>query len=95
VAERIPVPRLFSPSTTMWLSVAAATAGVVMVVAWAFLAQPVANRIAAVVVGALFVGFVVFLVTRRTWLDPDRGLLVREVGGPTRSSAGRPTGVPS
>lgn len=86
MAERIPVPRLLSRSATMWLSVAAAALGVPAVVVWAFLTQPVGNRVAAVVVGLLFLGFVVFLVTRRSWLDPDRGLLVREVGGVWRRS---------
>lgn len=70
----------------MWLAVAAAAVGVPAIVAWAFLTQPVGNQVAAVAVGVLFVGFVVFLVTRRTWLDPDQGLLVREVAGVWRRS---------
>lgn len=70
----------------MWLAVAAAAVGLPAIVAWAFLTQPADNRVAAVVVGALFAGFVVFLVTRRTWLDPDRGLLVHEVAGFWRRS---------
>jgi hypothetical protein len=65
----------------MWLAVAAAAVGVPAVVVWAFLTQPVGNRVAALAIAALFVGFAVFLVTRRTWLDPDRGLLVHEVAG--------------
>ena len=86
MAERIAVPRLLSRSATMWLSAAAAAVGVAAVVVWAFLTQPVGNRIAALVVGVLVVGFVIFLVTRRTWLDPDRGLLVREVARVWRRS---------
>jgi hypothetical protein len=86
VAERIPVPRLLSRAATMWLSVVVAAVGVPAIVVWAFLTQPVGNRVAAVVVGVIFVGFVVFLMTRRTWLDPDRGLLVREVAGVWRRS---------
>ncbi len=38
------------------------------------------------VFGAVFVAFVAYLVTRRTWLDPDRGLLVREAAGVWRRS---------
>jgi hypothetical protein len=86
MADRIPVPRLLSHSTTMWLSVAAAAVGVVAVVAWAFVAGPVVNQVAAGVVAALFLAFAVFVTTRRTWLDLDRGLLVREVAGVLRSS---------
>ena len=70
----------------MWLSVAAAAVGVPGVVAWALVAQPIVNQIAAVVGGLLFVCSVVFVVARRTWLDPDRGLLVREVAGVWRRS---------
>jgi hypothetical protein len=86
VAERIAVPRLLSRSGTMWLSMVAAAVGVPAVLDWALLTQPVGNQVAAAVVAVLFVGFVVFLMTRRTWLDPDRGVLVREVAGVWRRS---------
>jgi hypothetical protein len=55
-------------------------------VVWAFLTQPIGDQVAAVAVGVLFAGFVVFVVTRRTWLDRDHGLLVREVAGTWRRS---------
>jgi hypothetical protein len=70
----------------MWLAVAVAAVGVPAIVIWAFLTQPIGDRAAAVAVGVLLVGFVVFLATRRTWLDPDHGLLVREVAGVWRRS---------
>lgn len=72
----------------MWLSVAAGALAVPAVVVWALFTQPVGNQAAAILIGALFVGFVVFVVTRRTWLDPDRGLVVREVAGVWRRSIG-------
>jgi hypothetical protein len=86
VAERIPVPLLLSRSATMWLSAAAGAVSVPAVLIWAFLTQPVGGQIAALVFGAVFVAFVAYLVTRRTWLDPHRGLLVREVAGVWRRS---------
>ncbi|MBA3782374.1 MAG: hypothetical protein H0X12_11060 [Nocardioides sp.] len=78
-AERIRVPALLSSSVTMWLSVVAAGAGVVGVVAWALLTQPLANQVAAFVLAVVLVGLIGGLATRRTWLDPSSGLLVREV----------------
>jgi hypothetical protein len=87
VTEPIPVPRLLSRSLTMWLCAAAAVVGGAAVVAWGILTQPAGNRVAAIVVGVLLVGFVVVAVFRKTWLDPDRGLLVREVAGVWRRSA--------
>jgi hypothetical protein len=86
VVERIPVPRLLSRSATMWLSIAAAVVGVPAVLAWAMITQPVGNQVAAVLLGVLFVGFLVWVVTRRIWLDPDRGLLVWETARVWRRS---------
>lgn len=80
-ADRIAVPRMVSTSVTMWLSAAATALAVPAVVIWAFLTQSAANRVAAVVVAVLLVAVVGGLVARRTWLDPVRGELVREVWG--------------
>lgn len=71
----------------MWLSVAAAAVAVPAVVGWAMLTQPAGNQVVAGLIAVAFLGFVVFVVTRRTWLEPDRGLLVRESAGVWRRSA--------
>ena len=78
-AERIAVPALLSRSVTMWLSLAVAVIGVVSVVVWALLTQPVASKVAALAMAVGLVAIVGGLATRRTWLDPSQGLLVREV----------------
>jgi hypothetical protein len=70
----------------MWLSLAAAAVGAVAVVVWAVATQPLGNQVAAGLGGALLVGFVLYLMTRRTWIDPDHGLLVHEVAGVWRRS---------
>ena len=78
-ADRIPVPALLSRSASAWLSVAVTVLGVAGVVGWAVLTQPVANQVAAVVLAVVMLLLVGGLATRRTWLDPAQGLLVREV----------------
>lgn len=86
MAERIPVPKLLSRSVSMWVSGVLALLAIPAVVVWAFLTQPVGNRVAAAVLGVAFVVFVAGLVVRRTWLDPARGELVRQSFGIWRQS---------
>ena len=84
MAERVAVPRLLSRSTTLWLSVGVAVVGVIGVVGWALATQPVANQVAAVVVGVLLLLAVAFVTGRRTWLDTTHGLVGRDVWGVLR-----------
>lgn len=76
MAERVPVPRLLSRETSMWLAVAVAVVGIGAVTG--YLALDTATRIPAVVVGVLLLGFLGVLLSRRTWLDTARGGVVRE-----------------
>lgn len=80
-ADLVPVPRLLSPSASTWLAVVAALLAVPGVDVWAFLTQPPANRVAAVVIAAALAVLVAALVLRRTSLDTTHGLLVRRICG--------------
>jgi len=62
----------------MWLSVAAGVVGLVGVAAWVWATRP-ANRSSVVTGTVVLVVLLVVLVARRTWLDPQRGQVVREV----------------
>ena len=80
-ADLVPVPRLLSTSAGTWLAVVAALLTVPGVVVWAFLTQPPANRVAAVVIAAVLAALFAVLVLRRTSLDTTHGLLLRRICG--------------
>ena len=86
-ADRVLVPRLLSRSVSMWLSGAVAALAIPAVAVWAFLTQPVGNQVAAVVLCLAMLALLGGLVWRRTWLDVERGLLVRELLGSIRRTA--------
>lgn len=77
-ADRVRVPAILSRERSMWLSVAAAVVGVVVVLGWVGATQP-ANRPFVAVAAVLLVVAAVGLLGRRTWLDPARGTVVRQV----------------
>jgi hypothetical protein len=81
MAERIPVPRLLSRSRSMWVSAIVGFGSIPVLVVWALLTQPVTNQVAAVVFGAVIIGFFVPLIYRSTSLDTERGLVVRTICG--------------
>ena len=62
----------------MWISLAAALVGLAGVAAWVWATQP-ANRPFMLVGTAVLVVLLGALIARRTWLDPQRGQVVREV----------------
>lgn len=76
-AGRIPVPGLRSRSASMWLSVLVAAVAVLGIVGWALATQPVTNQVAAVVLAVVLFGGLGALAARRSWMDTDRGTLVR------------------
>ena len=78
---RIGVPRLLSRSVTMWLSAGVAAAGLVGVVVWALLTQPLVNQVCAVVLAVGLVLVLGFLIGRRTWIDTEVGVVGRDVWG--------------
>lgn len=80
-ADRVPVPRMLSTSASMWVSCVATALAVPAVMVWGFLTQPVENQVAGTVLLVIAVGVIGGLIARRTWLDPVRGELVREVWG--------------
>lgn len=80
-ADRIPVPRMVGTSVSMWLSAGAAALSVPAVMVWSFLTQPTHNFVVGTVLTVFAVAVVGGLIARRTWLDPVRGELVREVWG--------------
>ena len=86
-ADRVFVPRLLSRSVSMWLSVAAAALSIPAVLVWAFVTQPAGNQVAGVVFCVVILAVLGALVLRRTWLDVERGLLVRELLGVVRRPA--------
>ena len=62
----------------MWLSLAAGFIAIPAAAAWAWVTQP-ESRVVTAVLAVLMIGALVLLVLRRTWLDTQHGLLVREV----------------
>lgn len=77
-ADRVRVPAILSRERTMWLSVAAAVVGAVVVLGWVGATQP-DNLPFVIVVAVLLVLAGVALAGRRTWLDRAHGTVVREV----------------
>ena len=62
----------------MWLSLAAGFLAIPAAAAWAWVTQP-ESRVVTAVLAVLMIGALVLLVLRRSWLDTQHGLLVREV----------------
>ena len=81
MAERIPVPRLVSRSATMWLSVTAALVAAAGVLVWAVLTQPLLNQLCGLAAGVVLALLLGLLLGRRTTIDTDRGVVVRDVAG--------------
>lgn len=81
MAERIAVPRLLSNSRSMWASGIVAAVSIPAVVVWALLTQPAENQVAGMVGCAILLAFLVILIFRTTWLDTERGLVVRTICG--------------
>jgi len=65
----------------MWVSAIVGALSIPAVVVWALITQPVTNQVAAVVFGAVMIGFFVPLIYRSTSLDTERGLVVRTICG--------------
>ena len=65
----------------MWLSGIVAALMLPGVVVWALLTQPIENQVAAILVSAFLLVFFGFLIFRKTWLDTERGLVVRVIAG--------------
>lgn len=80
-ADRIPVPRMVGTSVTTWLSAAATALAVPAAMVWAVLTRPPGYSVAGMVMAVGVIVFLGGLIARRTWLDPVRGELVREVWG--------------
>lgn len=78
-AGRVVVPRLLTRSLSMWLSVGAGVLAVPAVGVWAWVTRPESRLAVAIVVLVAALGWVA-LLWRRTWLEPDVGV-VREVAG--------------
>jgi len=76
MADQVAVPRLLSRSPSMWVSMAVAVVGVLAVVGYYSLDS--ATRVPAIVVGVLLLGFLAVLLSRRAWVDTDKGQVVRE-----------------
>jgi hypothetical protein len=74
-SDRVVISRLTSRSAMIWL--AGTVALVLGVLAWVALTQP-ANRWAVAVGAALLVATALWLMSRRTWLDPASGTVVQE-----------------
>ena len=83
--RRVVVPRMLSRQPSMWISIAVAAAGAVAVIAW-FASKP-ETRLSALVLGVLYVGFVVVLLSRRVVIDTKRGTVTREMLWVLRRSA--------
>ena len=77
----VPVPRLLSSSVGMWLSVVAAFLVTPAALVWALLTRPAGFSVVGVVIAVAAMLLLGGVIARRTWLDPVRGELVREVWG--------------
>ena len=82
---RVPIPRLLTRDAGMWLALAAGVLAVPAVGAWVWVTRP-ESRVAVAVMVPLMALLWVALVWRRTWLEPDRGVLVHEVARVWRRS---------
>ena len=81
MAERMPVPRLLSNSRSMWASAIVGAVSIPAVAVWALLTQPVMNQVAGLVLCTVLGIFLAVLIFRWTWLDTERGLVVRRICG--------------
>lgn len=65
----------------MWVSGIVALVSIPAVAVWGLLTQPLVNQVAGVVGCAVVLIFLGVLILRWTWLDTDRGLVVRSICG--------------